>query len=169
MSLTSGFVCCRMGDKLAIALLELAARQAPPDRIVIEASGVADPRRVAFYGAVHPRLQLNGLRVAADAGTLRARLDDPYVGELVLRQLDSADDIIFSKQDLLDDAERAAVRKFARQARVVEAVRGSVPSELLLRMGQPGPGQGSPREFCRGPVGMAALRNTVSGFPAGAS
>ena len=138
VSLTNGCVCCSMGDNLAMTLLELAGRTAPPDHIVIEASGVADPRRVAFYGSAHPRLQLNAVMVVADAETLRLRLKDPYVGELVLRQLDSADLILLSKLDLLDDTERAAAHKFVRevvpQARIVEAVRGRVPPDLLLGM-----------------------------------
>jgi G3E family GTPase len=139
ISLTNGCVCCSMVDNLAMTLLELMDRKPPPDHIVIEASGVADPRRVVFYGTAHPRLQLHGLIVVADAETLRLRLDDQYVGDLVRRQLESSDLIILSKLDLLAPAQRKAARELISQivpqARVGEAVRGEVPPDLLLDMG----------------------------------
>src|SRR5208283_5132765 len=103
ISLTNGCVCCSMVDNLAITLLELLGRQPPPDHIVIEASGVADPRRIAFYGAAHPRLRLDGLIVVADAETIGARVLDRYVGELVMRQLAEADLLVLSKIDLIDE------------------------------------------------------------------
>src|ERR1022692_2268737 len=76
ISLTNGCVCCSMVDNLAITLLELLGREPPPDQIVIEASGVADPHRIVFYGAADPRLRLDGLILVADAETLPLRLRD---------------------------------------------------------------------------------------------
>jgi len=142
ISLTNGCVCCSMADNLAITLLELMGREAPPDHIVIEASGVADPRRIACYGAAHPRLRLDSLSVVTDAETIRARLADKYVGELVMRQLLAADLIILSKMDLIDEPERGCVRKFLREtvphARLLEARHGCLPPDLLLGAGATG-------------------------------
>lgn len=131
ISLTNGCVCCSMVDNLAITLLELLGREPPPDQIVIEASGVADPHRIVFYGAADPRLRLDGLIVVADAETLPLRLRDKYIGELVMRQLVAADLIIMSKVDLIDEDQlggvRELVREIAPRAKVVEAIRGISP------------------------------------------
>lgn len=143
ISLTNGCVCCSMGDNLAVTLLELLSRDVPPDHIVIEASGVADPRKIAFYGAAHPRLRLDSLIIVADAETIRARASDKYVGELVMLQLAEADLIVLSKLDLIDQPQREAVRKFLGEtvprARVVAAGHGRLPWDLLLgsRAGRP--------------------------------
>ena len=136
ISLTNGCVCCSMADNLAITLLELLGRDVPPDHIVIEASGVADPRRIACYGAAHPRLRLDSLIVIADSETIRARLTDKYVGELVMRQILAADLIVLSKMDLIDESARVCVRELLREtvshARFIEACHGRIPWDLLL-------------------------------------
>jgi len=136
ISLTNGCVCCSMADNLAITLLELMGREAPPDHIVIEASGVADPGRIACYGTAHPRLRLDSLIVVADAETILARVADKYVGELVMRQLLAADLIVLSKMDLIEEPARGDVREFLREtvphARLLEATHGCLPPELLL-------------------------------------
>jgi G3E family GTPase len=154
ISLTNGCVCCSMVDNLAITLLELLGREPPPDQIVIEASGVADPHRIVFYGAADPRLRLDGLIVVADAETLPLRLRDKYIGELVMRQLVAADLIIMSKVDLIDEARlggvRELVREIAPRAKVVEAIRGDLPADLLLGIGETRVAASSPFEVQHG-------------------
>lgn len=136
ISLTNGCVCCSMVDNLAVTLLELLGREHPPQQIVIEASGVADPTRIAYYGAAHPGLRLDGLIVVADAETIRARVHDKYVGELVVRQLAGADLLIVSKTDLIDDTQQNEVRMFLHQlvpsARIAMSVLGDLPTDMLL-------------------------------------
>ena len=121
-----------MVDNLAVTLLELLGREHPPQQIVIEASGVADPTRIAYYGAAHPGLRLDGLIVVADADTIRARVHDKYVGELVVRQLTEADLLIVSKTDLIDDTQQNEVRMFLHQlvpsARIAMSVLGDLPT-----------------------------------------
>ena len=143
ISLTNGCVCCSMVDNLAMTLLELLEREHPPQQIVIEASGVADPGRIAFYGAAEPRLRLDGLIVVADAETIRARLDHKYVGELVLRQLAAADLIVLSKTDLTGEPELAEVRSLLNnlvpQARVASSIQGQLPVDVLLGIRETSP------------------------------
>ena len=87
ISLTNGCVCCSIGDNLGIALYDLAERRDGPEHIVVEASGVADPARIAHYAGCHPRLDLDGIVVVVDAETVQARADDKYVGDVVRQQL----------------------------------------------------------------------------------
>ncbi|HSH99045.1 MAG TPA: CobW family GTP-binding protein [Reyranella sp.] len=102
ISLVNGCVCCSIGDNLGLALHDLADRPDGPDRIFIEASGVADPARIAHYAESHPRLTLDSIVVVADAETVRARADDKYVGDLVRLQLAAADVIVLSRTDIVD-------------------------------------------------------------------
>ena len=136
ISLTNGCVCCSIGDNLALALHDLAERPDGPEHIVIEASGVADPARIADYAASHPRLFLDGIVVVADAETVRARARDKYVGDLVRQQLAAADVIMFSKTDLIDAGAYRQVRAWISAetpgARVVAAPRAGEVADLLL-------------------------------------
>ena len=65
VELTNGCVCCSIGDSLALTLRDLVLSDRPPDRLVIEASGVAEPDRVAAYGD-RRRIRLDGVVVAVD-------------------------------------------------------------------------------------------------------
>jgi G3E family GTPase len=47
LELGGGCVCCTLRDGLGAALLELARREQPPSHVLIEASGMAVPLRVA--------------------------------------------------------------------------------------------------------------------------
>ena len=49
ISLTNGCVCCSIGDNLGMTLYDLAERPDGPEHILVEASGVADPARIAGY------------------------------------------------------------------------------------------------------------------------
>ena len=48
----NGCVCCTIGDDLTEALGRVLAAQPPFDAVVIEASGVSDPWRIAQYALV---------------------------------------------------------------------------------------------------------------------
>ena len=47
ISLANGCICCSIGDNLVEALVDLTRQRSLPDHIIIEASGVADPARIA--------------------------------------------------------------------------------------------------------------------------
>lgn len=110
ISLVNGCVCCSIGDNLGMTLYDLAERPDGPEHIVIEASGVADPARIAAYAGCHPSLGLDGIVVMADATTIRERARDRYVGDVVRQQLAAADLVLLSRTDLIDVAESHRVR-----------------------------------------------------------
>lgn len=101
--LTNGCVCCSIGDDLGGALATVSAAMPRPDHIVIEASGVADPNRVANYTYGQPGLKLDGIIVLADCGTVQNRATDRFVGTMVRRQLTSAEILVLTKTDLVAD------------------------------------------------------------------
>jgi len=135
INLANGCVCCTLGADLAVTLMSLAESVYPPDHIIIEASGVADPVKIAQYGHT-PGLRLDGIIVLADAEMVRRKARDKYVGETVVQQLRGADIIVLNKIDLVTDETRKAVRTWLRDlvpgARIVEAEHGVVPLPLLV-------------------------------------
>jgi len=67
VTLANGCICCTMGDDLFLALMKLIRRDDPPEHILVEASGVADPRPIANIAVLHPNLTPDAVVVLADA------------------------------------------------------------------------------------------------------
>jgi Ni2+-binding GTPase involved in maturation of urease and hydrogenase len=123
VELTNGCVCCSIGDSLALTLRDLVLSDRPPDRLVIEASGVAEPDRVAAYGD-RRRIRLDGVVVAVDATDVVARASDATYGPLVRRQAEAAELLVLTKTDVAADggaAARAWCAEVAPGTPVVEA------------------------------------------------
>ncbi len=135
ISLANGCICCSLVDGFAAALNTIKEIDPRPERLVIEASGVADPASVAAYGH-SPGLALDAVVVLVDAETVRKRAADKYVGDTVLGQLRSANIIVLNKLDLIDDGQADAVRAWlkekAPEAVVVDAERSEVPPSILF-------------------------------------
>lgn len=110
VALTNGCVCCAIADDLGAALKTQAERDPPPDRIVVEASGVADPARVMRLAGSWPGCRRAGTAVLADAATVRTRTADKFVGALVVQQMQAADLLVLNKLDLLPAGEAAPLR-----------------------------------------------------------
>lgn len=135
LSLANGCVCCSISAGFAEALTAMSRLRPAPEHVVIEASGVADPARVGYFGDLPP-YRLDGVVVLADAETIRQRAGDKYVGGTVLRQLRAADIIVLNKIDLIDATEQADLRAWllaqVPRARLFAVRYGRVPLALLL-------------------------------------
>jgi len=135
LELGGGCVCCTLRDGLGAALLELAKRDSPPAHVLIEASGMAVPERVA------DQLRLHGLAVArvllvVDLERIEALWHDRWVGELVQQQFAGVDVLQFSKGDLLTPAEAERRQQWLHQ-------------QLAARTNQPTPPFHSERHLVR--------------------
>ncbi len=135
ISLANGCICCSLVDGFATALTTIRELRPRPERLVIEASGVADPASVAAYGH-GPGLALDAVVVMADAETVRQRSTDRYVGDTVLGQLRAADIVVLNKVDLVDEPTAEAARRWLRDrapgAVVVDARHARVDPVLLF-------------------------------------
>ena len=135
INLANGCICCTLVDGFITTLINLLNLASPPDHIVVEASGVADPYKLGQYGHL-PGLHLDGVIVVADAETVRRKARDKYVGETVARQLQGADVIVLNKVDLVTDETRKAARAWLGEmvpdAHIIESRHGNVPLPLLL-------------------------------------
>ncbi len=108
IELTDGCVCCSLSRGLVDAFDSLRARPNPPDQVVLEMSGIADPRRVVPW-ADSLGFRLDSVVVLVDVDQVADRLDDAIVGGTVRAQLDAADVFVLTKTDLVDEAGVRAV------------------------------------------------------------
>lgn len=108
ISLENGCVCCSLSDGLSQALSDQVARNDRPNMIVIEASGVADPIRLAKHVSGWPGIELHNLITMVDVSTIQSRASDKYVGSLVKSQIMAAQKLIANKTDLLSSVDLPA-------------------------------------------------------------
>ena len=121
IALSNGCVCCQIGDDLTGALIQVLDSAERFDAVVIEASGVSDPWRIAQLGRADSGLALDGVIVLVDASVAQAQWRDPLLTDTVERQLKAADLIVVNKIDLVADGERAALQVW------IESIAGPVP------------------------------------------
>lgn len=135
INFANGCVCCSLGNDLLVTLTQLLQRDAPPEQILVEASGVADPRTIADFAALDSDLFRDLVIVLVDAQTLRQRAADDRLSNTVTRQIAAADLIIMNKCDLVDDAARRATRQWLQAQRgdipIIETMHAQVPFDVL--------------------------------------
>ena len=135
ITLANGCICCSIADNFALAMGQLLHRASDFDHIIIEASGVALPTKIAQYGQMY-QLPLDGIVVVADAEQVRTQAQNKYVGDTVLRQFNQADLIILNKTDLVSGADLASLRSWfadiAPGTPRFETAQAEVPTAVLL-------------------------------------
>ena len=136
ISLRNGCVCCSLAGGLINALSESLAIDPRPDHVVVEASGVSDPRRIAQVARSGAGFSPEATVVVVAADQIETLACDRYVGDTVTTQLAAADLLILSKIDLVDASRKQQVRQWLAasvpHATVIEAINGDVPIELAL-------------------------------------
>ena len=111
IALANGCVCCAAGDDMGDALHRIAGRTPPPDHVLIEASGVSDPWRIAQLALIEPGFDLQPLLVLADASALETQLADRWIADAVSSQFTYAELIVLTKTDLVDAATQDRLRR----------------------------------------------------------
>ena len=147
IELTNGCACCAMGDNLAEAFHGLLSAQPPFEHVLVEASGVADPARLAAWATI-PGLRVDSIVVLADAERVMERAADAYAGTTVLRQLAAADVVALTKTDLCTAASVERVRQWLARAvpgRPVVDVTGIGPRRAAALLAGPARHDGDER------------------------
>jgi G3E family GTPase len=178
IELSNGCVCCQIGDDLTQALIRVLDRADAFDAVVIEASGVSDPWRIAQMGRADPGLVLDGVVVLVDAGAALAQSRDPLLADTLARQLLAADLVVVNKTDGVAPEDRRSLQHWiAGQAGGVpqfETTQAQVPIALLSGLAMPAvparwqPAPEQPRDhpaFSRGPASHGELFETWSCRP----
>jgi G3E family GTPase len=135
IDLGNGCMCCSLVNGFGAAIGQVRRRAHDFDHVVIEASGVADPGKIAQYGQMYD-LPLDGIVVIADAEQVRTQAVNPYVGDTVQRQFAQADLILLNKSDLVSGGEIESLHSWlaglAPATPVIGTVRSEVPPAVLL-------------------------------------
>ena len=109
IELTDGCVCCSLVDGFGAAFDQIRARPEPPDHLVVELSGVAQPERLAPWGKT-AGFRLDGIVILIDAERCEEGLADPYLSDTLESQIGAADLLVLTKLDLIDGATADRVR-----------------------------------------------------------
>ncbi len=136
LTLTNGCICCGIGGDFIAALASLRDVDDPPEQVVVEASGVADPGQIAVLGDM-PGYVRDAVVVVVDAESVRSRAQDEATGHAVRAQLRAADLLVVSKTDLVDGATLEELRGWLREivgpsTGIVEAAFGDVPVDVVI-------------------------------------
>jgi len=136
VSLKNGCICCGVAGDFIGELALLRDGDDPPEHVVVEASGVADPGQIVVLGDL-PGYRKDAAVVVADAETVRARAADEATGHLIRTQLRAADLLVLNKTDLVDGEQLAQTHAWLRDiagpsTAIVEASFGEVPIDVVL-------------------------------------
>ncbi len=157
VALENGCVCCSSRDDLAETVARLAAEGAY-DHILVETTGVAEPRGVAnlfvqrnpFGRSLADFARLAALVTVVDAAVLLQQAEGGLergrqspergaprpVGELLFEQVECADVVVINQIDRIDAAQREQARQVVAalnpRAETCETEMGQVALEFLL-------------------------------------
>jgi len=115
IALSNGCMCCSMADGFLSALMTVMDRADEFDHVVVEASGVANPRRIMDIAKLDPGLMPNGSIVLVDCPQFLSQLEDPLINDAVITQLVEADIIVMNKLALTDAATITRVHRRINQ------------------------------------------------------
>ena len=130
--LLNGCICCTLVGPFITAINEIAA-SFHPDRIIIEASGAADPAAIALMIDAHPKLRRDGVITLIDVVNFAGYKD---ISQTARNQAIFTDLIVFNKVELVDLAQKQAVVGYVRElnahAPIVEAPEGVLRSDIVF-------------------------------------
>lgn len=140
VSLTNGCICCTVESDLIEQLSRmLDSRENRPEYIVIEASGVSNPQKIANtlrYPQFRNALNIDSIVTVVDAAQFDGLKGE--MAQLAMDQLDAADIIVLNKIDQVSDEQVAALRArwLYPNVRLLQAQHCEVPLELILGVGR---------------------------------
>lgn len=130
--LLNGCICCTLTGPFVHAIDELVDT-VKPDRILIEASGNADPVALALMVSNHEKLQRDGVICIVDVVHFEAFPDLSYTAR---EQAKFTDLIVFNKVELVDSARKRQVVEYVREVNesspIVEAPQGKISPEVIF-------------------------------------
>ncbi len=139
VELTAGCICCTIRGDLLEGLRRIFTRDAPPEYLIIETTGIADPLPVAqtfFIPGLTQIVRLDGIVTLVDADQFRAQF---RASAVAATQVEFANIILLNKVDLVsaDDLAiiEAGLRELNSYAPILRCTHGDVDLRLLLDVG----------------------------------
>ena len=139
VELTNGCICCSINDELLQTVYKVLERPEPPDYLVVETTGLADPLPVAmtFLGSdLRNETRLDSIITVIDAENFGEEVLDTEVGRA---QVLYGDILMLNKSDLVPPERlkelEGMLGEIKTDARFLHSVKGDVPLPLLLSVG----------------------------------
>jgi len=136
VDLANGCVCCTLANGLTATLADLVSQSDPPDEIVLEASGIANPHGIVQVALCNAALHFNGIVCVVDSTSLLENVDNPPIHQTIESQISAANLILLNKTDIAKAGQLEAAKNWLAQrklpGRVVETSHSRVPLSLVL-------------------------------------
>lgn len=115
VELNNGCLCCTLNENLYDILNTLFDRRAEYDEIIIEATGVADPRGLAepfiIHNSIKKQFPLTGVVCLIDAKLVKNQLKET---EEAIHQITFSDVLLVNKIDLVDEEDISDLARLLR-------------------------------------------------------
>ena len=139
ISLENGCICCNLAEGLVVSVMRLLALEERPDHIIVETSGIAEPKEVASKFE-DPELQqhapLNAIITTIDAKNILGLEDQ--MAKLAEQQIQVADIVLVNKVDLVEPQQLTEVKRWCQVqapfAKQVEIEFGTVDLPILFEV-----------------------------------
>ncbi len=136
ISLSNGCICCSISNDFNQTLISLLKRIEEFDQIVVEASGVSEPDRIMDIARLDPELSPNGVVVLVDAAEVKKNAADRYIGNIVVKQLQTAELLIINKTDLVNNRNLAELQAWlddlSPNAARLNTIEGVIPLQMIF-------------------------------------
>lgn len=97
LRLGNGCICCTLGGTLAEQLAQAMRLEPRPAAIYIEASGVAEPARIADIARTSRQMRLASVICLVDGGQITRHAGDRYTADVWRSQIAGADQVVVNR------------------------------------------------------------------------
>lgn len=97
LRLGNGCICCTLGGTLAEQLAQALRLEPRPGALYIEASGVAEPARIADIARVSRQLKLESVVCLVDASQIAHHAENRYTSDVWRAQIIAADQLLINR------------------------------------------------------------------------
>lgn len=139
VELSNGCICCTINDNLAEAVYQILEREDKVDYLVVETTGVADPRPIVFTflgTELRDLTRLDSIVTVVDCENFSL---DLFNSDAAYSQIAFGDTILLNKVDLVDEADvdllEVRIREIKQGARILRTVKSQVSLPLILSVG----------------------------------
>jgi G3E family GTPase len=136
VELANGCVCCTVREDLLEAITQLLQRKERMDYLIVETTGLADPRPVAqtfLHDEINEDVRLDAIITVIDAAHFHQNM---MHSSTAIDQILAGDILLLNKVDLVEPATLEEIREeiadINASARLLETVQGQVDLRLLL-------------------------------------
>ncbi len=137
LSIAGGCICCSYGNELIETLEQMKTIDPLPNHIVLEASGVAIPYKIAQTISLMEFLSLYGKVILADASRLLSQLRDKYISDTIQNQIKDNDLLLLNKIDIASELELdncvAALVKIVDKKNILKTSKANISEQTIFQ------------------------------------